>query len=93
MLSGKISIYFIEAEFGRSIYELFYSFDSTHIAAAILVQVHPAVVDGEYVEENIQDSGPYLKHVIDLDDRSETVTAVKQFQKHVGRPEKDLNAF
>lgn len=64
--SGKLAIEVIEAEFGRSIYEVFDRFDSTPIAAASLGQVHRAVIDGEHIAVKIQRAGLRELFAVDL---------------------------
>lgn len=63
--SGDRAIDVIESEFGRSIYDIFDSFDPVPIAAASLGQVHRAVVDGEHVAVKIQRAG--LRELFDVD--------------------------
>lgn len=63
--SGARAIEVIETEFGRSIDDVFDSFDVTPIAAASLGQVHCAVLDGQQVAVKIQRAG--LKQLFDVD--------------------------
>jgi hypothetical protein len=72
--SGRVAKLIIENEFGRSVEDMFDSFDEEPLAAASLGQVHRARYKGEELAIKIQRQG--LKELFDLDLKNLKVLAI-----------------